>query len=311
MNITVLGGGSWGTALAIHLRRNGHNVKIWEFFKEQADQMQKERYCPLLPEKIHIDESIKITSVLEEALEDSDAVFIVVPSNKVEVTLQNAKQFITDQKIVLCSKGFAENQELQTKAVENILPENEIYCLYGPTLALELAKGLLTGIVLAGKTDKTKLKQAIESDILKVDTTDDTVGVQIGAALKNVVTIFVGIVEGMELGQNAKAYVFTKGLNEIKEIGVAMGAKPETFLGLTAVGDLTLQSRNRMLGVEIGKGRKLEEILAQTNHVSEGVIAIQNAIVLKDRLGLDLPVISELNKILFENKSPKEALTNI
>lgn len=311
MDFTVFGGGSWGTALAIHLRRNNHTVKIWEFNREQAEQMQKSRFCPLLPEKVLIPKDIFITSSLEKAVENTDVILVAVPSDKVETTITNAKKFISNQEVLLCSKGFASRQRLQSDVLQQNLPHNAIYCLYGPTLAIELANGLLTGIVLAGKSDKSALKKALKSDILRVETTDDMIGVQVGAALKNVIAILIGIAEGVGLGQNATAYVFTKGLNEIKTIGVAMGADPETFMGLTAIGDLTLRSRNRMLGVEIGKGRSLEETLKHTNHVLEGIASVQDALMLKNKLNLNLPMISELYKILFKSKAPKEALSNI
>lgn len=311
MKYTVLGGGSWGTALSIQLSRNNNEVKIWEFFEEQANEMQETRICPFLPD-VNIPDSIEITSDLGNSIKNSEAILIVVPSDKVEATLENAKKFMDNQPVIICSKGFGGDQTLLSEAVSKILPENDVYCLYGPTLAKEVALGQLSAIVLAGPdSHKTAIQKSFQTANFRVETSEDIVGVQIGAALKNVVTIFVGIMDGMGEGQNGRAYVFVKGLNEIKEIGVALGAKADTFLGLTAVGDLTLESRNRKLGVEIGKGRKLDEILASTDHVSEGVVAIKNAMILKERLNLQLPVIETLNSILFEEMDPKEALKTI
>ncbi len=308
MKIAILGGGSWGTALAVHFAQK-NEVKVWEFFEDQAKEMQEKRVCPIFPE-VTIPEGVYISSKMEEILKDSEVVLVVVPSDKVEITMKNASQFLKDQDVVICSKGFGSDQKLLTEIVKTYVRGN-VYCLYGPTLALEVAKHQLSGIALAGKGDKTKLKEATETENMRVETTEDIIGVQIGAALKNVVTIFVGIVEGMELGDNTKAYVFTKGIAEIQKIGVALGAKPETFYGLTCVGDLTLRSRNRMLGVEIGKGKKLDEILAGSQHVSEGVVAIKNAMALKEKLGIELPIITELYDILFNGKTPQEALSRI
>lgn len=309
MKIAILGGGSFGTALSVVFSKNGHNVKIWEFVATQADEMQKTRICPMLPE-VKIPNEVIISSDMQDIVPDSEIILLVVPSDKVEGTIKSAKELITDQKIIICSKGFGENQKFLTDVVrENIT--NPVYCLYGPTLAKEMAEGEVTGMVLAGKNDLSILEKEIKSDSLKIQTTDDIIGVQIGAALKNVVTIFVGIVEGLGMGDNTKAYVFVKGIEEIKKIGLELGAKEKTFLGLTCVGDLTLNSRNRKLGIEIGKGRKLEDILKEANHVSEGVLAIKNAVKLGEKLDLDLTLINGLYKILFENTDPIEILRSL
>lgn len=308
MNIAILGGGSWGTALAIHLEQK-HSVKIWEFIEEQAKTMQEKRVCPIFPDAI-IPGSIFISSNMKEILKDSELALIVVPSDKVEMTIRTASEYLSDQDIVICSKGFGSKQKLLSDVVKPYV-RGGIFCLYGPTLAKEVAKHDLSGMVLAGKGDKSKLKLAIETINMRVETTDDIIGVQIGAALKNVVTIFVGIIEGLGLGDNTKAYVFTKGIKEIKDIGVALGAQPETFFGLTCMGDLILNSRNRQLGIEIGRGKLLRDLLADSQHINEGIICIENAIKLKDKLNIETPLISGLYDILFNGESVDHVLSQV
>ncbi len=309
MKAAILGGGSFGTSLAISLNRQENQVKIWEFIKTQAEEMNRTRICPMLPDVI-IPENIMISNNLEEVINDSEMMLIVVPSDKVEQTIITAKEYIRGQKIIICSKGFGDDQTYLSEVVSKHL-NNDIYCLYGPTLAKELAQGEITGMVLAGNLGCETLKNDLESETLKIETTNDIIGTQTGAALKNVVTIFVGIAEGLNMGENTRAYIFTKGIAEIKKIGLAMGAEEETFLGLTCVGDLTLNSRNRKLGIEIGKGRKLEEVLKESNHVSEGVIAIKNAVKLAERLDLNIPLIQGLYAILFDNADPREIIKAI
>ncbi len=314
MKISILGGGSWGTALAMQLAKNKHQVKIWEFFEEQAQKMQQERVCPLLPE-VRLPDNIFVSSKMEEVLLDSKLVLIVVPSDKVEVTINQAAKFLESQPIIICSKGFASNLRLLSEVVKEKV-RGEVYCLYGPTHAEEVGKGKLSGIVLAGGKGKHKLKKVIENENLKVELSKDVVGVQVAAALKNVFAVFIGLLEGLNEGDNAKAYIMTKGLEEIKEVGLAWGAKKETFYGLAGMGDLIVtctskHSRNRHVGEEVGKGRKLSEVLAEMKMVAEGVTALKEAINLRERFKLKLPLISGLYEILMEGKEPREVLKRI
>jgi glycerol-3-phosphate dehydrogenase (NAD(P)+) len=314
MKIAILGGGSWGTALAVHLARNDKSVKVWEFFEEQAKQMQDERICKLLPE-IKLAENIFISSKMEEVLADSELVLLVVPSNHVQRTIDQAKQFINNQDIIICSKGFGPDLKLLSDIVKEKV-SGKVYCLYGPTHAEEVCKGMYSGIVLAGGEGKEKLQKFIESENFKVDLTDDIIGVQIAAALKNILAVFIGVLDGMQLGDNSKAYIMTRGLNEIKEVGVALGAKEETFYGLAGIGDMIVtctseHSRNRHVGVEVGKGRKLQEVIDEMAMVAEGITTLKEAIGLKEKTGLELPLITGLYEILFNGKDPKEVLKNL
>jgi glycerol-3-phosphate dehydrogenase (NAD(P)+) len=314
MKIAILGGGSWGTALAVHLAKNNNEIKVWEFFEEQAREMQEGRVCKLLPE-VKLSENIFVSHQIEEVLTDFKLLLLVVPSDKVESTISVAKDFITKQPVVICSKGFGPDLKFLSDLVAEKV-SGEVYCLYGPTHAEEVCKEMFSGIVLAGGSSKEELLKVIASENLKVDLTDDIIGVQVSAALKNILAVFVGVLDGMGLGDNAKAYIMTRGLEEIKSVGVALGGKAETFYGLAGIGDMIVtstspHSRNRSVGVEVGKGRKLDEVIKEMAMVAEGVTTLKEAIGLKEKTGLELPLISGLYEILFNGKDPQEVLKNI
>ncbi len=316
MEIAILGGGSWGSALAITLAKNNHEVRIWEFFQEQAEEMQQKRVCKLLPDA-SLPENIFISHKIEEVLLDSELVLLVVPSDKVEATVVKAKHLFSHQPVVLCSKGFGEGLQLLSESLQKQVAGN-VYCLYGPTHAEEVCKGMFSGIVLAGKDikERQQIQEALSSDSFKVEVSTDIVGVQICAALKNILAVFVGVLDGKKLGDNTKAYVITKGLEEIKTIGLKLGAKEETFYGLAGIGDVIVtatskHSRNRHVGEQVGKGRKLDDVLAEMKMVAEGVTAVKKAIGFKEQLGLHLPLIEGLHQILFEGKDVEKVLKNL
>ncbi|MBI2662072.1 NAD(P)-dependent glycerol-3-phosphate dehydrogenase [Candidatus Woesearchaeota archaeon] len=314
MNISILGGGSWGTALAVHLANNKHSIKVWEFFIEQAQEMQTQRKCKLLPHVI-IPNNIFISSNIQEILHNTELVILVVPSDKVENTIKNAKTYLNNQPIIICSKGFSADGRLLSDVVKEQI-NGEVYCLYGPTHAEEVGQGLFSGIVLAGGKNKKKLKKVFASDNLKVELSSDIIGLQVSAALKNILAVFIGVLDGMNLGDNAKAYVMTKGLNEIKTIGLAMGAKKETFYGLAGVGDIIVtctsaHSRNRFVGLEIGKGRNLDEVLVEMKMVAEGITTIKVAEKFAEKYHLELPLIRGLYDLLFKGKHPRNVLKDL
>ena len=316
VNIAILGGGSWGSALAITLAKNNHQVNVWEFFQEQAEEMQQKRVCRLLPDA-RLPDNIFISHKIEEVFPKSELVLLVVPSDKVEATVVKAKHLFSTQPVVICSKGFGGSLQLLSEIVQKEVVGN-VYCLYGPTHAEEVCKGLFSGIVLAGKEGKERqqIQKAFHSEIFNVEVNDDIIGVQLCAALKNILAVFVGVLDGKNLGDNAKAYVITKGLEEIKTIGLKLGAKEETFYGLAGIGDVIVtatskHSRNRHVGEQVGKGRKLDDVLAEMKMVAEGVTAMKKAIGFKEKLGLHLPLIEGLYQILFEGKEAEEVLKNL
>ena len=311
MKISILGGGSWGTALALHLARKGHAIRIWEFFQEQADEMQQQRFCRLLP-GVKLPGNITVSHQMEKVLPDSELVFIVVPSDKVESTLASSSSLLEKQPVIIAAKGFARNSRLLSDVVKDKVA-GEIYGLYGPTHAEEVCQGLFSGIVLAGGKGKERLRTEIESPTLKVDLSDDLIGVQVAAALKNILAVLVGIVHGRGLGDNAKALVMTKGLNEIKQVGLQWGAKTETFYGLAGMGDVivtctSIHSRNYHVGNEIGKGRRLDEVLKEMKMVAEGVTTAKAIPELCQKFNLTLPLLQGTYGILFEGKEIMKVL---
>jgi len=316
MNIAILGGGSWGSALAITLARNNHEVRVWEFFQEQAQEMQEKRICKLLP-NAKLPDNIFISHKIEEVLLKSELILLVVPSDKVELTVEKHKHLFSDQPVVICSKGLGSGLQLLSEAVQKQVIGN-VYCLYGPTHAEEVCKGMFSGIVLAGGAGKEReqIQEAFASEMFKVEVSDDIIGVQLCAALKNILAVFVGVLDGKKLGDNAKAYVITKGLDEIKIIGLKLGAKKETFYGLAGLGDVIVtatskHSRNRHVGEEVGKGRKLGDVLAEMKMVVEGITAVKKAIGFKEKLDLHLPLIEGLHQILFERKDVEAVLKSL
>ncbi|MEK6809965.1 MAG: NAD(P)H-dependent glycerol-3-phosphate dehydrogenase [Nanoarchaeota archaeon] len=316
MEIAIIGGGSWGSALAVTIAKNGHNIKVWEFFQEQAEEMQQKRVCKLLPDT-RLPGNIFVSHKIEEVLPGSELILLVVPSDKVESTLSKAKHLFSNQPVVVCSKGFGEGLQLLSESVQKHTPGN-VYCLYGPTHAEEVCQGLFSGIVLAGKEGKERkqIQKALHSPAFKIEVSDDIIGVQVCAALKNILAVFVGVLDGKKLGDNSKAYVITKGLDEIKKVGLALGAKEETFYGLAGIGDVIVtatskHSRNRHVGEQVGKGRKLDDVLAEMKMVAEGVIALKKAIGFKEKLGLHLPLTEGLYKILFDGKDVEEVLMSL
>ncbi len=314
MHITILGGGSWGTALAVHLAKKKHNLTIWEFFDHQAKEMQEKRECPLLP-GVHLAENITVSSDMALTLANAELVFIVVPSDKVAATLEKAKAYLKSQPLLICSKGLASGARLLSEIIAEKVP-NRLFFWYGPTHAEEVGRGMFSGIVLAGGQGKENLKEELESPSLKVDLSEDIIGVQIAAALKNILAVFVGILDGMGLGDNAKAYIMTKGLAEIMEVGISLGAKRETFYGLAGMGDvivtcLSEHSRNFRVGREIGRGRKLPEILAEMKMVAEGIIAAEYIPLLEQKCNQQLPLLHGIHGILFEGKDPTRVLEEL
>jgi glycerol-3-phosphate dehydrogenase (NAD(P)+) len=313
MDVAVLGGGSWGTALAVHLAKKGHQIRIWEFVEEQAKEMQEERLCRLLP-STPLPENIFVSSKMEKVLPGTELVLLVVPSDYAEATLKSAAEMLMGKKLVICSKGFAEGltllNEIATKYSENI------YCMYGPTHAEEVCKGMFSGLVLAGGEGKEELQKEIESENLKVHLSDDIVGVQIAAALKNILAVFIGVLDGMQLGDNAKAYVMTEGLEEIRQIGLKTGAKENTFHGLAGMGDVivtcgSIHSRNRYVGEQIGKGKKLNEVLTEMKMVAEGVSTAKLVPQLEEKYLIKIPLLRGVYDILFNNKNPQEVLSGL
>jgi glycerol-3-phosphate dehydrogenase (NAD(P)+) len=310
MKIAILGGGSWGLALASHFI-NKNEVSIWEFFEDKALEMEKTRLSPYL-KGARLDDRISISSDIDKVILNRDIILMVVPSDKIVSTLEKCKNVGQKQTFIICSKGFTTDLQLLSDSAKKII-SNDIYCLYGPTIAEEVYHNQFTGMVLAGPKKNIDIKEALEDENLIIELSDDIVGVQIGAALKNILAMSIGMLDGLGQGENAKSYFITKGLSEIIKLGLTFGAKEETFYGLAGIGDIITtcfseKSRNRTFGQLIGEGKTMEQALSEMNNIVEGLAALKALNQISKQKGIDLPVLNGLYKIVFENEEPMSFL---
>jgi len=319
--IAVLGAGSWGTTIAIHLYKQKHSVKLWEYYPENVAYMNKTRRNPLL-EGIPIPADIPILNDLRQAVEDVQCLVIAVPSHTVRALLEKLTGLV-DKKVLFVnlSKGIEENTLLRiSEIIHNVLahPTEKIVTLHGPSHAEEVSREIPTAIVAASTyIDSARyVQQLFLSNYFRVYTSTDIIGVEIGGAIKNIIAIASGISDGLGLGDNTKAALITRGLMEIIRIGVYLGAREETFAGLSGVGDLIVtcgskHSRNRYVGEEIGKGRKLQDILNGMSMVAEGVHTCSTVHQMMKKYQILMPISEEIYQVLFEGKNPKKALNDL
>jgi len=303
MNVVILGGGSFGTALAIHLSKR-MNIKVWEISKERVDKCNNERVNDLLP-NIKLSNNIEFTNNIEIA-NDADYIIVAVPSKFVKDTVKQ----ITPKKdaiIVTASKGLFENKPLY-KIVEEI-HTNKTAVMVGPTHAEEVALAKLSSAVIASqdKTTREKVKEIFEDKNFKFQLSDDPLGVSLASGLKNILAVLIGIIDGKQLGDNAKAYAMVKGLEEMKEIGKKLGAKEETFYGLAGLGDIIVtctskHSRNRSLGLEIGQGKDPQKAMGQMTMVAEGANMAKSLNELIKKYNLKCPFLQGLYDVLYNKK---------
>ncbi len=319
MRITVLGAGSWGTTLAVLLAGKGHDVTLWSYSPEQAALMAATRTNPEFLPDIRIPETVTICSGLLPAVRDTGMLVAAVPSQYLRAVMAGLReQELNDILVVNVAKGV-ENGSLMTMSemlhdVIPALPLERIATLSGPSHAEEVSRRIPTTVVAASTDLATArtVQQIFMLPYFRVYVSSDIRGVELGGSLKNVIAIAAGIIDGAELGDNTKAALMTRGIAEIARVGVALGAHVRTFSGLSGIGDLMVtcmsrHSRNRHVGVEIGKGRKLRAILADMVMVAEGVDTTRAACALAARAGVEVPIISEVYKILFEDKDPLKA----
>lgn len=319
MKIAILGIGTWGSALAMTLRKNNHSLSLWTFSKEEEAELKKIREPKNLP-GTRFAEDIEITSSLETALRDKELIIFAVPSLFTRSVGEQVKEFVTPEQILLTvSKGIEEKSLLtMSQVLEEIFPENPVAVLSGPSHAEEVSRFLPTTIVCAAKEEDCakKIQKAFLSDSFRVYINKDVLGVEIGAALKNVIALAAGIADGLGYGDNTKAALITRGIAEIARLGQAMGGHLETFAGLSGIGDLIVtcaskHSRNRKAGVLIGEGLSYEEAMKEVGQVVEGVYAAKAALALGKKYSIDLPIVNEVNLVLFSDKSPKQAVMDL
>ncbi|NVK21660.1 MAG: NAD(P)H-dependent glycerol-3-phosphate dehydrogenase [Kangiellaceae bacterium] len=316
-SIAVLGAGSYGTALAILLAGNGHQVSLWARNTEHVQRMQQEAsnqsYLPDVP----FPNTLSVTSEIAQAIDDSSIILIAVPSHAFHSSLQLIKPYISQHsKIVWASKGL---DPLTGDLLGNVLKKelgDELphAILSGPTFAKEMALGMPTAITLAANDDEfaQELALMLHNDRFRVYTSNDIVGVQIGGAVKNVVAIGAGVADGLGFGANARTALITRGLVEMMRLGVAVGGKPETFYGMAGMGDLVLtctdnQSRNRRFGLALGQGQTREQAEAEIGQVVEGVRNAKEVKMLSERIGVEMPICQVVYKIIYENLDAKLA----
>ena len=320
---TVLGAGSWGTALAKLLADQGYPTRLWARRERMAVAIQNDRenqaYLPGFP----LPDTLETTSDLEYALQDSELIVSVVPTHGLREVLQDAAPLIgTGAPIVSATKGIeVDSLMLVSEIFEDILPESQhrqLTCLGGPSFAKEVAAGLPTAVSVAGHdADVVGVAQkAFTTERFRVYSTEDVVGVELGGALKNVVAIAAGISDGLGFGHNTRAGLITRGLAEISRLAIAKGANPLTLAGLSGMGDLVLTctgdlSRNRNVGLQIGQGKSLEDILGSMQMVAEGVRTAKSAKALSDRDGVDMPITQEVYAMLYEGKPPLKAVGDL
>ena len=318
--ISIIGDGGWGTTLSILLSKKGLDVTLWGAFPNYVEILKRERENIKFLPGIKIPDNVRLTASLDEALRSKELIVLAVPSQYMRGVLTMLKmEDLSDKTFVSVTKGIENSSlKLMSEVIYECLGRCRLAVLSGPTIALEVANGAPTTAVVA--SDDAALAKDIQevfrTDRFRVYTNTDVAGVEIGGSLKNIVAIAAGAVDALGFGTNAKAALLTRGLVEIVRLGTAMGARKETFYGLSGLGDLTTTcisqySRNRWLGEEIGKGKKLKDILKETDMVVEGVATARSAYDLSKKYKVDMPITNEIYKVLYENKDAKVAVHDL
>ena len=317
--VGVIGAGSWGTALAILLNENKNDVILWSHRESEAEKIRRTRVTSKLA-GIRLPEAIRVTSDLSEAASDREVLIMVVPSACVRETAQKLSAYVKEGTVIVsASKGIEESTLMtMTDVVSDCIRQSRPAVLSGPSHAEEVAKGLPTACVVGAQDEETArmLQKLFMSACFRVYISPDMQGLELGGALKNVIAIAAGIADGMGYGDNAKAALITRGMVEIGRLGMAMGGKFETFSGLTGIGDLivtcaSMHSRNRRAGILLGQGYSMEEAMKEVNMVVEGVYSARSALKLAEKYHVELPIIEQVNKVLFEGKDSRQAVAEL
>lgn len=315
MNFAIIGSGSWGTALAIHIRKIGHNVKVWSFSQDEIELMNEKHKCKFLPE-VTIPDGIYASNSFEEVIEGADVILHVTPSKFTRSTVKEYKKYVKDKLVVICTKGFEkETKKTLDEVMEEEIPNVRLAVFAGPSHAEEVSKGIPTVMVVSAKDEKDSLmlQKELMNENLRIYTSDDMRGIELGGALKNIIAFCAGVAVGLNLGDNSFAALITRGLTEISRIGEKLGGKRETFYGLTGLGDLVVtclseHSRNRTAGKLMGEGYSLEEAREKIGMVIEGVDNIEVAYALAHEYDVETPIIDAVYEMLYKGLSPKEGV---
>lgn len=323
MKIAVLGAGGWGTTLSILLHYNGHDVALWEYKKSYSKILNKIRINEDYLPGIQIPREIKITHDLEESVDKKNLVVLAVPSQFLRSVVKKMSfSSIKNSILVSVAKGIENNTMMtMSQMLRDVFPsidEEQIGVLSGPSHAEEVSRKIPTAVVAASRDIKTSqsIQSAFMTAYFRVYSSVDILGVELGGSFKNVIAIGAGIIDGARFGDNTKAAIMTRGIAEISRLGEAMGAHPETFAGLSGMGDLIVtcmsrHSRNRYVGEQIGAGKKLKEVLKTMQMVAEGVETSKSVTLLSRKYDIETPIADEVYKILFEDKDPVKATTDL
>ena len=318
--ISVIGAGSWGTALAVVLQTNGHDVTIWSIDENEIAMLKKEREHKNKLPGVKIDESIALTTDLKEAADGKDMLVIAVPSPYVRSTAKSLAPFVADgQLLVSVAKGIEEGTLMTlSQILKEEIKNAKVAVLCGPSHAEEVGIGLPTTLVAGAEKRETAeyVQTVFMNEKLRVYTSPDVLGMELGASLKNVIALAAGMADGLGYGDNTKAALITRGIAEISKLACKMGANPKTLNGLTGIGDLIVtcaskHSRNRKAGMLIGQGYTMEEAMKEVKMVVEGVYSAKAAIALGKKYGVSMPIIEQVNAVLFEDKPAKEAVMDL
>ncbi len=317
-NIGILGGGSWGTALAILLSQR-HNVMVWEYDKQVCETVNNihinKKYLP----EVKVPEKVIYSNNLEEVVKSGDIILIVIPSQYIRNIIRKIKQILGNKSIVICSKGLEQGSNKRlSEVVKEEVGSSHICVLSGPSHAEEVSKKIPTTVVIASEDIKLAeyMQGVFMTERFRVYTNTDLIGVELGGALKNIIAIASGISDGLGYGSNTKAAIMTRGLAEMQRLGMRLGALKETLYGLAGIGDLittciSKYSRNRYVGEQLGKGKKLKEILESMVMIAEGIYTVTVASNLARKFGIDMPITFEVEKVLYEDKDPRKAVDDL
>ena len=318
--IGVIGAGSWGTALSVVLANNGNEVLIWSIVEAEIEMLkEKHEHVDKLP-GVKLSDSIDFTTDIEKTVKESEILVLAVPSVFTRSTAKLMAPFVKDNQIIVCvAKGIEEDTLMPiSDVVEQEIPNADVAIMCGPSHAEEVGIGLPTTVVAGAKTKKTAetIQDLFMNNVFRVYTSPDILGMELGGSLKNVIALAAGMADGLGYGDNTKAALITRGIAEVSRLALAMGAKTETLAGLTGIGDLIVtceskHSRNRKAGMLMGQGYTMEEATAEVKMVVEGIYSAKAALALAKKYNVEIPIIEEVNRVLFENVTAKDAVSEL
>ena len=319
-NVGVLGAGSWGTALSVLLSDNGHQVTVWSIDENEVNMLNEKREHELKLPGVKLPDDMVITGNMRSAIQGKDFLVLAVPSPFTRSTARKMSPMVAEGQIIVdVAKGIEESTLMTlSRQIEQEIPQADVAVLSGPSHAEEVGRRLPTTCVIGAKTRKTAeyLQSMFISNVFRVYTSPDILGIELGGSLKNVIALAAGIADGLGYGDNTKAALITRGIAEIARLGVKMGGKIESFTGLTGIGDLivtcaSVHSRNRKAGYLIGQGMSMQEAMDEVKMVVEGVYSAKAAAKLAKEYDVSMPIVEEVNAVLFEGKSPAEAVNDL